>query len=108
MLFSNIKHFILQPCDHEAIVVLHLHLHHPIMVGKKKTKDIQFFREALESLVDETSGRRNRMRWGDEDEIAQEREERKRRAEANAEFKAFAEKAVEMVKPPPSSIHMIY
>lgn len=91
VLFSNIKHLIFQPCDHETIVLVHLHLHHPIMVGKKKTKDIQLYREALDSLIDETSGRRTKLRYGDEDEIAQEREERHRRAEANNEFKSFAE-----------------
>jgi nucleosome binding factor SPN SPT16 subunit len=65
------------------------------MVGKKKTRDIQFYREALESVVDETSGRRTKMRFGDEDEIAQEQEERRRRSEANDEFRNFAEKVVE-------------
>ena len=65
------------------------------MVGKKKTKDVQFYREALDSLVDETSGRRVKLRYGDEDEIAQEQEERRRRAEANGEFKIFAERVVE-------------
>jgi nucleosome binding factor SPN SPT16 subunit len=95
VLFSNVKHFFFQPCDHETVVIIHLHLHHPIMVGKKKTRDIQFYREALESVVDETSGRRTKMRFGDEDEIAQEQEERRRRAEANEEFRNFAEKVVE-------------
>jgi nucleosome binding factor SPN SPT16 subunit len=96
VLFANVKHFFFQPCDHETIVVLHLHLHHPIMVGKKKTRDIQFYREALESMVDETGGgRRTKMRFGDEDEIAQEQEERRRRGEANDEFRSFAEKVVE-------------
>lgn len=95
VLFANVKHFFFQPCDNETIVVLHLHLHHPIMLGKKKTKDVQFYREALESMVDETSGRRTKMRFGDEDEIAQEAEERRRRAEANEEFQTFAERIVE-------------
>lgn len=95
VLFANVKHFFFQPCDHETLVLVHFHLHHPIMVGKKKTKDIQFFREALESTVDETSGRRTKMRFGDEDEIAQEQEERRRRAEANDEFRSFAEKVVD-------------
>lgn len=95
VLFANVKHFFFQPCDHEALVILHLHLHHPIMIGKKKTRDIQFYREALESLVDETGGRRTKMRFGDEDEIAQEQEERQRRMEANQEFRNFAEKVVD-------------
>lgn len=38
VLFSNIKHLFFQPCDHELIVIVHIHLKSPIMVGKKKTK----------------------------------------------------------------------
>lgn len=95
VLFANVAHAFLQPCDHESVVIVHLHLRHPIMVGRRKTRDVQFYREAIDSLVDETSGRRTRMRFGDEDELAQEAEERKRRAEANAEFRAFTERLVE-------------
>jgi nucleosome binding factor SPN SPT16 subunit len=36
ILFSNIKHLFFQPCDHELIVLVHLHLRAPIMIGKKK------------------------------------------------------------------------
>lgn len=100
ILFSNIKHLIFQPCDHDIAVILHIHLKNPIMVGKKKTHDIQFFREALESHVDETGGRRrnNRAAYGDEDEIAQEREERRKRKEANEEFQQFGERVAEAFK----------
>lgn len=89
--FSNIKHFFFQPCDGEMLVLLHIHLKSPIVLAKKKTFDIQIYREASESLVDDTSGRKRKVRYGDEDEIAQEREDRKRRAELNEEFKKFAE-----------------
>ena len=96
ILFSNIKHLFFQPCDHEMAVIIHIHLKTPIMLGKKKTKDIQFYREALESHVDDTGGaRRRRPAYGDEDEIAQEREERRKRQAANDEFQGFAEKIVE-------------
>ena len=37
ILFSNIKHLFFQPCDHELLVIVHLHLRSPIMIGKKKT-----------------------------------------------------------------------
>jgi len=37
VLFSNIKHLFFQPCDHELMVILHLHLKAPIIIGKKKT-----------------------------------------------------------------------
>ena len=38
LLFSNIKHLFFQPCDHELLVILHVHLKSPIMIGKKKAK----------------------------------------------------------------------
>ena len=37
VLFSNIKHLFFQPCDHELLVIVHLHLKAPIIIGKKKT-----------------------------------------------------------------------
>jgi nucleosome binding factor SPN SPT16 subunit len=36
ILFSNIKHLFFQPCDHELLVIVHLHLKAPIIIGKKK------------------------------------------------------------------------
>jgi nucleosome binding factor SPN SPT16 subunit len=38
LLFSNIKHLFFQPCAHELIVIIHVHLKAPIMIGKKKAK----------------------------------------------------------------------
>jgi len=38
ILFSNIKHLFFEPCDHELLVIVHLHLRSPIMIGKKKAK----------------------------------------------------------------------
>lgn len=92
VLFSNIKHLFFHPCDHELIVLIHCHLKNPIMVGKKKTKDIQFYREATDLAFDETGNRRRRYKYGDEDELEQEQMERQRRVALNKEFKAFAEK----------------
>lgn len=37
VLFSNVKHLFFQPCDHELLVIVHLHLKAPIIIGKKKT-----------------------------------------------------------------------
>ncbi|KAH9079223.1 FACT complex subunit SPT16 [Lactarius deliciosus] len=83
ILFSNIKHLFFQPCDHELLVILHIHLKAPIMIGKKKTYDLQFFREASDVQFDET------------DEIEMEQQERKRRQMLNKEFRAFSEKIAE-------------
>lgn len=47
ILFSNIKHLFFQPCNHELVVLIHIHLKDPIMIGKKKTSDVQFYREVV-------------------------------------------------------------
>ncbi|KAH8117216.1 FACT complex subunit SPT16 [Phellopilus nigrolimitatus] len=95
ILFSNIKHLFFQPCDHELLVIIHVHLKSPIMVGKKKAKDVQFYREASDVQFDETGNRKRKYRYGDEDEIELEQQERKRRQGLNKEFKHFAEKIAE-------------
>ncbi|KAK9761234.1 FACT complex subunit spt16, partial [Basidiobolus ranarum] len=96
LLFSNIKHLFFQPCDHELVVILHVHLKNPIMIGKKKTKDVQFYREASDAQFDETGNRRRRYNYGDEDELEAEQEERRRRALLNKEFRSFSEKIAEL------------
>lgn len=40
ILYRNVKHGFFQPCDNEMIILIHLYLHRPIMVGKKKSNDI--------------------------------------------------------------------
>jgi hypothetical protein len=87
-----VKHLFFQPCAHELIVIIHVHLKTPIMVGKRKTKDVEFYREATEMQFDETGNRRRKHRYGDEEEFEAEQEERRRRAALDREFKAFAEK----------------
>lgn len=91
VLFSNVKHLFFQPCKDELIVIIHCHLKSPIMVGKRKTLDIQFYREASDMAFDETGGRKRKYRYGDEDELQQEQEERRRKALLDKEFKNFAE-----------------
>ncbi|TDL27246.1 FACT complex subunit SPT16 [Rickenella mellea] len=95
LLFSNIKHLFFQPCDHELLVIIHVHLKSPIMIGKKKAKDVQFYREASDVQFDETGNRKRKYRYGDEDEIELEQQERKRRQGLNKEFKHFADKIAE-------------
>ena len=90
--FGNVKHLFFQPSTHELIVILHVHLKNPIMIGKKKTKDVQFYREATDIAFDETGNRKRKHRYGDEEEFEQEQEERRRRGALDREFKGFAEK----------------
>ncbi|KAI0394321.1 FACT complex subunit SPT16 [Xylariaceae sp. FL0594] len=99
VLFSNIRHLFFQPCAHELIVVIHIHLKDPILIGnKKKTKDVQFYREATDIQFDETGNRKRKYRYGDEDEFEAEQEERRRRAELDRLFKSFADKIADAGK----------
>ncbi|KAI9759373.1 MAG: FACT complex subunit spt16 [Chaenotheca gracillima] len=95
VLFNNVKHLFFQPCAHELIVLIHVHLKNPIVIGKKKTKDVQFVREATDIQFDETGNRKRKYRYGDEEEFEAEQEERRRRAALDREFKNFAEKISE-------------
>ncbi|GBF65273.1 FACT complex subunit [Trichophyton mentagrophytes] len=92
VLFNNVKHLFFQPCQHELTVIIHVHLKTPIMIGKRTTRDVQFYREATDMQFDETGNRRRKHRYGDEEEFEAEQEERRRRAALDKEFKAFAEK----------------
>ncbi|KAI1312608.1 FACT complex subunit spt16 [Mortierella claussenii] len=96
ILFNNIKHLFFQPCDGELVVLIHCQLKNPIMIGKKKTEHVQFYREASDAQFDETGNRRRKYVYGDEDELASEQEERRRRAALNKEFKQFGEKITEL------------
>ena len=58
VLFSNIKHLFFQPSKDELIVLIHCHLKNPLMIGKRKTYDVQFYREASDMAFDETGGRK--------------------------------------------------
>ncbi|KAI9670136.1 MAG: FACT complex subunit spt16 [Caeruleum heppii] len=95
ILFNNVKHLFFQPCAHELIVLIHVHLKNPIVLGKKKTRDVQFYREATDIQFDETGNRKRKHRYNDEEEFEAEQEERRRRAILDREFKSFAEKIAE-------------
>ena len=91
VLFSNVEHLFFQPNDHELITLIHFHLRNPIMIGKRKTKDVQFYRDATDMTADDTGHRKRRYRYGDEDELEQEEEERRFRVRLNKDFFKFAE-----------------
>ena len=92
VVFSNVKHLFFQPCVGELIVIIHVHLKNPILIGKRKTKDVQFFREATDIAFDDTGNRKRKHRYGDDEEFQQEQDERRRRADLDKTFKSFAEK----------------
>lgn len=51
----------------------------------------------MDASYDETGNRKRRYNYGDEDELAAEQEERRRRSALNKEFKEFAMKVSEAV-----------
>ncbi|OQO00936.1 FACT complex subunit spt16 [Cryoendolithus antarcticus] len=106
ILFSNVKHLFFQPCVGELIVIIHVHLVNPIIIGKRKTKDIQFLREATTEQFDETGNRKRKHRYGDEEEFEAEQEEKRRRSALDKEFRMFAEKIADAGKSEGMSVDM--
>ncbi|XRB18595.1 FACT complex subunit [Pseudoscourfieldia marina] len=93
IMYSNIKHAIFQPCEKDLITLIHFHLHNPIMIGKKKITDVQFYTEVVEGTVALDGGRRSMY---DPDEIDEERKDRERKNRINNGYRAFVKKIQEM------------
>jgi nucleosome binding factor SPN SPT16 subunit len=92
VIYSNIKHAIYQPCENDQLVLIHLNLIDPIIVGKKKTQDLQFYTETR-SAGDDLNQRR---RAGyDPDEIMEEQREREMIERLNKTFKRFVKEVEE-------------
>uniref|UniRef100_A0A3B0MVL7 FACT complex subunit n=1 Tax=Theileria annulata TaxID=5874 RepID=A0A3B0MVL7_THEAN len=85
--YANVRHAIFQPCQRELIVLLHFHLKSPILVGKKKTLDVQFFSE-VGTQIDDLDNRRGRS-YNDPDETLEEMRERELKRKFNTDFKQF-------------------
>uniref|UniRef100_A0A6N2LJ88 FACT complex subunit n=1 Tax=Salix viminalis TaxID=40686 RepID=A0A6N2LJ88_SALVM len=69
VMYANIKHAFFQPAEKEMITLLHFHLHNHIMVGNKKTKDVQFYIEVMDVVQTLGGGKRSAY---DPDEIEEE------------------------------------
>lgn len=89
IMYSNIKYAIFQPCENEIMVLVHFHLKNPIMIGKKKHVDVQFFTEVVEASQAVDNGRRSMY---DPDEMDDEQRERQLRKRLNQAFKDFCKK----------------
>ncbi|EFA04061.1 FACT complex subunit spt16 [Tribolium castaneum] len=94
ILYNNIKNAFFQPCDGEMIILLHFHLKHAIMFGKKKHVDVQFYTEVGEITTD--LGKHQHMH--DRDDLAAEQSERELRHKLKTAFKSFCEKVEAMTK----------
>ncbi|PON69603.1 FACT complex subunit Spt [Parasponia andersonii] len=86
VMFANIKHAFFQPAENEMITLLHFHLHNHIMVGNKKTKDVQFYCEVMDVVQTLGGGKRSAY---DPDEIEEEQRERDRKNKINMDFQSF-------------------
>uniref|UniRef100_A0ACD5VAV6 Uncharacterized protein n=1 Tax=Avena sativa TaxID=4498 RepID=A0ACD5VAV6_AVESA len=89
IMFNNIKHAFFQPAERDMITLLHFHLYDEIMVGNKKTRDVQFYNEVMD--VVDSVGLKRRPAW-DPDEIEEEQRERARRKEINRQFELFVKR----------------
>ncbi|XP_011039012.1 PREDICTED: FACT complex subunit SPT16-like isoform X1 [Populus euphratica] len=86
VMFGNIKHAFFQPAEKEMITLVHFHLHNHIMVGNKKTKDVQFYIEVIDVVQTIGGGKRSAY---DPDEIEEEQRERDRKNKINMDFQNF-------------------
>lgn len=89
VLYDNIKHAIFQPCDHETVITIHFHLKSPIMIGKKKFEDVQFFNE-IGSAVSDLGKLSNSLM--ERDEMIDEERDRAQRNTLKQMYKSFIEK----------------
>ena len=95
VMYNNIKYAIFQPCENEIMVLIHFHLKNPIMVGKKRQLDIQFFTEVVDASQTVDAGRRSMY---DPDEMDDENRERMLRKKLNQAFKDFCKKVDAVAK----------
>ncbi|KAB7506147.1 FACT complex subunit spt16 [Armadillidium nasatum] len=94
ILYNNIKHAFFQPCEGEMIILLHFHLKHAIMFGKKKHVDVQFYTEVGEITTD--LGKHQHMH--DRDDLSAEQAERELRHKLTSAFKSFTDKVETLTK----------
>ncbi|GAM27039.1 hypothetical protein SAMD00019534_102140 [Acytostelium subglobosum LB1] len=92
ILYKNIKHALFQQADQESTVLVHFHLHNALMIGKKKSKDVQFYSEISEmsQSLDMNSRSMN-------DEMDEEVREREFKKKLNNEYQAFVKRVEEIV-----------
>jgi len=95
IMYNNIKYAIFQPCENEIMVLIHFHLKNPIMIGKKKHIDVQFFTEVVDASQAVDNGRRSMY---DPDEMDDEQRERQLRKKLNQAFKDFCKKVDAVAK----------
>ena len=94
IIYSNIKHAVFQPCENELIAIVHFRLHNPILIQKKKTYDVQFYRETGIQADDLD----NKRRGNEYEEYQFELKEIENKNRINNEVKRFAQQIEEISK----------
>eukprot|EP00002_Diphylleia_rotans_P026097 TRINITY_DN5189_c0_g1_i1.p1 TRINITY_DN5189_c0_g1~~TRINITY_DN5189_c0_g1_i1.p1 ORF type:complete len:1024 (+),score=233.35 TRINITY_DN5189_c0_g1_i1:49-3120(+) len=95
IIYKNIKHAFFHDGTKDIMVSFLFYLHHPIMVGKKKTKEIQVYTEIVDSshdLHDRSSMPRHRT---DDEEMEAELRERELLKKISGSFDNFRKKIEE-------------
>lgn len=95
VMYNNIKYALYQPCENEIMVLIHFHLKNPIMIGKKKHSDVQFFTEVVDASQAVSDSRRSMY---DPDEMDDEFRERQLKKKLNQAFKEFCKKVDAVAK----------
>jgi len=80
IMYGNIKHSLFQPCENEVMVLIHFYLKNPVLVGRKKSQNVQFLTEVVDASVALDSARRSMY---DPDELDEEQRERQLRKKLN-------------------------
>jgi len=87
--YDNVRHAFFQSSENDIKVIIHFSFRRPIMLGKKKVYDLQFFTEVMEESM---SVNTTRIDGYDRDEIEQEQREREKRNKLNNLFASFVRK----------------
>ena len=86
IIYNNIAHAFLETCENDLLAFIHFNLKSPILIGKKKVNDVQFYRD-IGSQADDIN---MKGRGYDYDEYEMELKEKKRIENMNKEFLRFS------------------
>lgn len=96
IIYNNISVGAFVPCiGTEHNVTLHFHLKHPILIGKKKHQDIQFFTDVF--ATSEELDKKQRSEY-DPDEFGEEDRERELRRTLNQDFLRFVRRTEDLMQ----------
>lgn len=92
IIYNNIRNAFFQDANKELLVLIHFHLKNEIMIGSKRSKDVQFYVQVMEAVVKLNESRRRQF---DQDELEEEQQERDLRNRTNKSFFKFTKEVEE-------------